>query len=213
MTIILNQNLIAMEKKLNVMELVTQGVTIGLKNFLSLLGALILYLITIWIPYLNVGTTIAMASLPIELSKGNIMNPTAIFDAKYRKFMGDFFILQGLKTMAMIPAMLFLIIPAYVLGISWSLSVYLLLDKGMSPMQALTASNRHTYGNKWRIFFGLLILVVCFMIVSALLGLVAELLSALAALLFVPIILGAYAYIYRTLVLEVGAITEAPAEE
>lgn len=201
-----------MEKKLDVMEIVTQGVTIGLKNFLSLLGALILYLLTIWIPYLNVGTTIAMASLPIELSKGNIMNPTAIFDSKYRKFMGDFFILQGLKTMAMIPAILFLVIPAYVLGMSWSLSVYLLLDKGMSPMQSLAASNRHTYGNKWRIFFGLLILVVCFMIVSALLGLVAEFLSVIVALLFVPIILGAYAHIYKELVLEVGAITDAPAE-
>lgn len=45
-----------------------------------MLGATVLWLLTIWIPYLNVGTTIAMATIPIELSKGKVISPLFIFD-------------------------------------------------------------------------------------------------------------------------------------
>lgn len=40
-----------------------------------MLGATILWLFTIWIPYLNVGTTIAMTTIPIELSKEVVIFP------------------------------------------------------------------------------------------------------------------------------------------
>ena len=39
--------------------------------------------------YLNVGTTIAMATIPIELSKRKSYFSLFIFDGKYRKFMGE----------------------------------------------------------------------------------------------------------------------------
>lgn len=195
-----------MERELKVLDIVTNGVTIGLKNFLSILGAIILYVITIWIPYLNVGTTIAMASLPIELSKGNVMNPTAIFDAKYRKYMGDYFILQGLIIMALLPAVLFMLVPALVLGLSWSLAIYLLIDKGLNPTQALAASNKHTYGYKWKIFFGYLILFLLYFIVVGILSYISEFLGGIVVLLLMPILLGVKAYIYKVLVLDVGEI-------
>ena len=83
-------------KKLDIKEVLTEGVGIGIKNIVSLVLATILYVVTVWIPYLNVGTTIAMMSIPVELSKGNIINPLFIFDAKFRKNMGEFFILVGL---------------------------------------------------------------------------------------------------------------------
>jgi len=206
-----------MERKLKVLDIVTNGVTIGMKNFLSILGAIVLYVLTIWIPYLNVGTTIAMASLPIELSKGNVMNPTAIFDAKYRKYMGEYFILQGLILMALLPAALFVIIPALVLGLSWSLAIFLLIDKELNPTQALAASNNYTYGNKWRIFFSFLILIVAYLIVASILGLISEFLVVIAVILLLPIMLGVKAYIYKVLVLDEGeieeeAVPEAPAE-
>ena len=98
-------------KKLDIKEVLTEGVGIGIKNIVSLVLATILYVVTVWIPYLNVGTTIAMCSIPVELSKGNIINPLFIFDAKFRKNMGEFFILVGLELMAMIPAFFMGIIP------------------------------------------------------------------------------------------------------
>ena len=50
------------------------------------------------------------------------------------------------------------------------------------------------------------------MIVSAILGLISSILSAIIVILFVPIILGAYAYIYKELVLEVGDISKSETE-
>ena len=83
-------------KKLNIIATIKDGIAIGMINFLSLVLTAVLYVVTIWIPYLNVGTTIAMASLPAELAKGNVVNPLFIFDGKYRKNMGEFFILMAL---------------------------------------------------------------------------------------------------------------------
>ena len=57
-------------KKLDICATLGEGCKIGLINFFSLLAVTILYVLTIWIPYLNVGTTIAIMSLPAELAKG-----------------------------------------------------------------------------------------------------------------------------------------------
>lgn len=54
-----------MEKaNLKVIPTIQEAIQIGLKNLPSLIGAAALYILTIWIPYINVGTTIAMQSIP-----------------------------------------------------------------------------------------------------------------------------------------------------
>lgn len=63
-------------KKITVTGVLSEGIGLGIKNAVSMLGATVLWLLTIWIPYLNVGTTIAMNTIPIELSKGKVIyNP------------------------------------------------------------------------------------------------------------------------------------------
>ena len=52
-----------MEKKLDFGSVLSQGFLVGMKNLPSLLGAIVLWLLTIWIPYVNVGTTIAIMTL------------------------------------------------------------------------------------------------------------------------------------------------------
>lgn len=42
--------------------------------------------------------------------------------------------------------------PAIVILISWSLAPMLVLDKGCNASEALTLSNKYTYGNKFLIF-------------------------------------------------------------
>ena len=189
-------------KKLDIKEVLTEGVGIGIKNIVSLVLATILYVVTVWIPYLNVGTTIAMCSIPVELSKGNIINPLFIFDAKFRKNMGEFFILVGLQAMAMVPAFLMGIIPGIVLSYAWALAIYLFIDKDLHALDALRKSNELTYGNKWRMFFIGLILTVAISIVTGILGVipyVGGILTVIVMILYYPIQLGCNAVIYKKL--------------
>lgn len=140
-------------KKLDFAETLKDALTIGVKNAPSIIAAVALWLVTLWIPYLNVGTTIAITLLPAELAKGNVINPLGIFDSKYRRCMGEYLLTSALLVMGVYVAMIFLLIPGIVLALSWSLAYYYLLEKDKNPLEALRASNTATYGNKWTMFF------------------------------------------------------------
>ena len=47
-------------QKLQIKQTIMDGVQYGLKNVASLLLMVVLYILTFWIPYLNVGTTIGV---------------------------------------------------------------------------------------------------------------------------------------------------------
>lgn len=141
-------------KKLDFGETLKDSVAIGVKNAPSVIAAVALWLITIWIPYLNVGTTIAITLLPTQLAKGEIVNPLGIFDSKYRRYMGEFFITMGLMIFPIFIGVLFMVIPGIVLSIAWTLSYYFLIEKGKNPIQAIKASNDATYGSKWTLRAG-----------------------------------------------------------
>ena len=66
--------------------------------------------------------------------------------------MGEYFTLIGLMYLAIIPALFFMIIPGIIISIGWSLAIYILLDKGVAPGEAMIRSNKATYGYKWTIF-------------------------------------------------------------
>ena len=199
---------------LQVVPVIKEGLAIGVKNAPSLIGAVALWILTIWIPYINVGTTIAICSIPVALSKGKVLYPTFIFDRKYRKQMGDFFILQGLSKMATYTAALFLIIPAFVLSYSWSQAIYLLLDKEITSTDALTTSNKLTYGHKWTMF-GIdvvvaIVVILAFLIIGGIASAINDTFGVLVmiviAVLIAPFALGCNAVVYKTL-------TEEPAAE
>ena len=171
-----------MNKKINIMATLKDGVAIAGLNFLSLILVTLLYLVTIWIPYLNVGTTIAMSSLPAELAKGNMINPLFIFESKYRRNMGEFFILMALMTGAISVA-----------------------------LDALRESNRITYGNKWRIFGAefLICFALCIvmLIIGAVFGIgdvkwleaIGTIIDVILLIFIIPAVFGVDASIYRQL--------------
>ncbi|MDR0756794.1 MAG: hypothetical protein LBF85_03000 [Tannerella sp.] len=140
-------------KKLDYVTVLSEGFRYGMKNVPSLLGALVLWIVTIWIPYVNVGTTIAICTLPLLLSRGEVFSPLTIFDKKYYRYMGEYFLTFGLMAIGIIGAALFLYIPAIVVSLAWSLAILLLLDKGLNAAEAIRMSNKLTYGNKWTILF------------------------------------------------------------
>ena len=135
-----------------------------------------LWLVTIWVPYINIGTTIAISLLPVELAKGNVINPVSIFDSKYRRYMGEYLITAGLMVIPIYIAFIFMIVPGIVLSLSWALSFYFLLAKGKNPMQAIKASNDATYGSKWTMFFVMLVFGI---IVGIVLGVFGAICSAI----------------------------------
>ena len=164
-------------KKLDFGETLKDSIAIGVKNAPSVIAAVALWLITIWIPYLNVGTTIAIALLPTQLAKGEIINPLGIFDSKYRRYMGEFFITMGLMVFPIFIGVLFMIVPGIVLSIAWTLSYYFLIEKGKNPIQAIKASNDATYGSKWTMFFVMLVFCIVFGVTFGILGAVCSLID------------------------------------
>lgn len=149
------------------MSILTEGIPLGIKNFVTIFGAAILWLLTFWIPYLNVGTTIAVSTMPMAIADNESPEgPTYIFDSKYRKYMGEYFILMGLMYMAIWTAYCFLIIPGIVIGLAWSQALYLLFDKQLNPIDALKESNEKTCGHKWTLFFVSLVFNMAFFILA-----------------------------------------------
>ena len=139
-------------KRLDFATTLQDAIAIGLKNAPSVIAAVALWLVTIWVPYINVGTTIAITLLPTRLAKGEIVNPLGIFDSKYRRYMGEYFITMGLMVFPILIGVLFMIVPAIVLSLAWTLSYYFLFEKEKNPIQAIKASNDATYGSKWTMF-------------------------------------------------------------
>ena len=212
-----------MNKKLNIIATIKDGIAIALVNFLSLILTTLLFIVTVWIPYLNVGTTIAMESLPAELAKGKVINPLFIFESKYRKNMGEFFILMALMTGAISVGLGFGFIPGIVIAIAWDFAIVLFVDKDMSALDALRESNRLTYGHKARIFGISTLVIICLCIVcSIILGIfgigeigwleaIGGILVAVLVIFAIPALLGIDASIYRQLT--TGEFLDAPAKE
>lgn len=153
--------------KLSFAETFKDSFAIGIKNAPSIIGAVVLWIITLWIPYINVGTTIALYLIPMELSKGNVINPLGIFDSKYRKYMGEYLIASALMSLAVFTALIFMVIPAIVISIAWSLTYYIMFEKGKNAIQAIKASNDATYGSKWTMFGVTLVMTIILVIINA----------------------------------------------
>ena len=138
--------------KINVMDTIKDGIQLALKNVLSLILLVILYVLTVWIPYLNVGTTVGLYKAVIAMSRGEVVDPVSIFDKDNFKYFGNMFLLLGFQTVGITAATAFMFVPGIILSIAWGFAMYLLIDKGVSPLKALTASYDITLGEKWRIF-------------------------------------------------------------
>jgi len=193
--------------QLTVGGIISNAFSLGLKNLIPIMGAVILWVLTIWIPYINVGTTIGLFGLVVAMSKGTVISPVEIFDSRYRRLMGEFFLLMSFITLGTLIGYLFFIIPGIVISISWGQSLYLLLDKNMGPIESITTSNKITYGKKWTIFCGVLVVAliadIALIVVAAVLGQISEILAVIFVIIayvaLVSIFLGASAYIYDVL--------------
>jgi uncharacterized membrane protein len=143
----------AIAQKLAVGATIKEGISIGTKNIGPILVNVLLWVLTIWIPYFNVGTTIGLtAGIVSKASRGEAIPVAEIFDPKYRKYMGEFFLTSGLIGVGVFIGSIFALIPGMVIAIAWSLAILLVVDKGKNPTEAITLSNNCTYGYKAKMF-------------------------------------------------------------
>jgi len=157
-------------KKLGIMATLNDGMQICVKNMGPILANVVLWILTVWIPYLNVGTTIGLlVGLVLKASKDEVIPFAEIFEPKYRKYMGEFFLTNGLMSIGFVAGIALFIIPGIVIWLAWSLALLLVFDKGKNPIESLTLSNNLTYGYKGRIFGVYALAVVVFSVVQTIL--------------------------------------------
>ena len=191
-------------KKLDIVATIKEGISIGMGNMVPIFVNVLLWALTIWIPYLNVGTTIGLwVGIVSKASRGEKVPMTEIFDPRYRKYMGEYFITAGLMGIGIGAGILFLIVPAIIMGIAWSLALLLVIDKGKNPTEAITLSNNSTYGNKGRIFCVYFLVFLASAIVMIILALIPKLgmiLAFVVNILMMFVLIGLQASIYKKLV-------------
>ena len=161
-----------------------------------------------------------MATLPVKLSKGEMISPMFIFDSEYRHCMGEYFILQAVIFSAVYISILFMIVPAIVLSLSWMLAVYLLVGKKMNWALCLSESNRLMMGYKFKAFclkfaVNIALLVVSYVLFSmfdAIAGSLGVLVVLVCVLVGVCVMLSVDAVIYRELVLSEDKVEETKSE-
>jgi hypothetical protein len=159
-------------KKLELSVVLIEGINFCINNIGPILVNFLLWVITIWIPYLNVGTTIGLfAGIVIKLSRGETISFTEIFDPKYRKYMGEYLLTAGFIFLGVFIGAIFLIVPAFIISIAWGFALILVVDKGKNPTEALALSNNITYGNKGRILLINIIASMIFSIIQVILNL------------------------------------------
>ena len=158
--------------ELSISNIISEGFKSGFRNWLSLLAIRILSILTIWIPYLNVGILIANCSLAPLWGSNVIVNPLDIFKSMYRKPMGEFAIMAVIMILVYTILLPFMIIPSFVIMFSWMLAPFMIVYKDMSANEALRSSNNCTYGHKWTIFFAGLLLGLISLAIIAILGII-----------------------------------------
>ena len=187
-------------EKLDIMQTIKDGVQYGLKNFFPLLLMVILYVVTVWIPYLNVGTTIGLYKAVIGIGRGETIDPTSIFSKDNFKNLSGFFLLLGLVYIGTVVAFMFMFIPGLVMGIAWGFAIYFFIDKKVSPLKSLQLSYDSTYGNKWRIFLVGLVCAILIGIICGILGAIPKVggvLAVIACILCVAIMVAVEGVMYN----------------
>lgn len=197
-----------MKEDLSVGSIISRAMQDGIKNLLPVAVNYLLWMITIWIPYINIGTTIGVSvGLPAKAARGEVIGFTEVFNPEYRKQMGNYFLVEGLAFIGILIGLVLFIVPGIIIAIGWMLGTIIAVDQNENPLTALTRSNDATYGKKGTIFLGLLVLGI---VISAIIGILSGVFGAFSeGLSIVVSIVGAAAmasfevsaigYIYREL--------------
>lgn len=164
-------------QKLVVDTAIKEGFSMGAEYIGPVFINGLLWLLTCWIPYLNIGTTIGLTiGITAKISKREMLPLTEIFDPKYRRHMGEVTLLSFLLGMGFILGLALFVIPGFIFALSWSLALLIKVDKEKDIAESIKLSNSSTYGYKLRIVCIYLVVCLLFLVAYAVLGGIAYLL-------------------------------------
>ncbi len=149
-------------ERFTVPEIIKNSFYLGIKHYALFIPAFILWILTCWIPYFNVGITIGLIGIIASVSKGTPVSVQDIFDAKYRKNMGEFFLLLSFIGGGIVIGYALVIVPGIVITIAWSQAVLLFADKNYTALDSIKKSNDMTHGHKMTIFLSAILLLLLF---------------------------------------------------
>jgi hypothetical protein len=199
--------------QLTIDGLIRGGLDIAIQNLLPLAVNLGLWIATLWIPYLNMGTTVALlAGIPAKLSRGAPIGWLELFDPAYRANLGDFFLSWALIGAGIVAGSALFVGPGLVLSTAWSLALPLSQERGMNPVKAVVTSFHLTKGYKLPIFFawlgtwsvGVIVMVGLAWVFDLIHPFLAVLVSLGVLVLTGIVVIGQQAYAYKALTAELN---------
>ena len=151
---------------LSVSDVLKNSFQINKKYNFSVLLTYLLWLLTCWIPYINLGTTIGLKSMIVKISKDESISAVDIFDSSHRQNIGEFLTLSFMSYYVILFSVsVFFVIPGLVMSLAWSQIYFLLIDKKIGVMESLKESYRITFGEKVEIFFARFSLILIYIVV------------------------------------------------
>ncbi len=122
------------------------------------------------------------------------------------KFLVDFILGSLLYLLIVVGGFILLIVPGIIWAIKYQFFAYLIIDKNLSPTQALKKSAEITEGNKWKLFLLNLLFV--------LINIAGAICLMIGLFVTIPVTMMASAYVYRKLIGEIVVPeVESPAKE
>lgn len=153
-------------------------------------GSFLLFLVYIVISTI-IGIVIGMWQVRIVLDVVDGKKGTFGSLQNVLPLLGKALVTQILYTVIIIIGLFLLIVPGIIWIIKYQFAIYYVIDKNMSPFEALEASGKLTSGEKWHLLlFNLVIGLVVFAGVLAL---------GVGLLIAIPIVMVAPGYVYRQL--------------
>ena len=143
-----------MNQVISFIDVIKSSFRIVKKYRFKVILSYLLWFITFWIPYLNIGTTIGLKKMIVKMSHDDSFSPLDIFDSENRKNIDIFLILWFISSnLIIIASFVFLFFPGYVMYFALSQIYLLFIDKNLGAMESIRESYRITYGEKWQILF------------------------------------------------------------
>ena len=155
---------------LNFSQTFHEAFSIGFGHVGTCGGALLLWLLTCWIPYINLGTFFGLQGMVNAWAKGEPFKATDIFDSKYRRMLPELLLGGSFRWTILLISTVLLVVPAFVLAIATMFSTLIMIDREYSPVDAIRESNRITYGSKWTIFGAQIVIALIFGVASGIIG-------------------------------------------
>ena len=132
-------------KRVDIAAAAADTFAIATRHAPSIIAAVILFLLTLWVPYVNLGTLIALTLLPVRLARDERIEALSIFRSEYRRRMGDFLLTAALKQAALALGTALLVIPGVVLALAWKPAYWCLAEHDKSPLEAIRGLPGHRH--------------------------------------------------------------------